>query len=663
MSTTASPKDDKVVEAVEAVENVEVSKDENAKEPKVEVNPFANLKPNEVPEGYSTVSEGQATVLYKKGEVFYNEVQIKNRDLSVLVLNEYAKQLGHEADEQFRRRTANVSWRKLPTTKQTWGPEFAKDAATIDNVKAIARDEAAKAAGKEQREITTERGELTGMRILEGLSATGLRSIRYAKEITDGVGVDKIIANDLETHAVNAIRANLNFNGMKDGEKVLANEGDATLYMYNHRTEEGSAHDHTRIRKFIPKEFRDFNLKSEPFDVVDLDPYGSPSPFLDAAVQCVRDGGLLAVTATDLSTLCGKTTDMCFPRYRAQPIRVARFPHEFAIRILLGFIETTANQYGRHIVPILSVHMDFYIRVFVRVHSNKGEAKLAPTKLSYAAHSRACDNFFLQPLATDTTKNNNISVRPADLTLPSKCPETGAAMVMGGPIWSDPIHNFEFVNALRARFASDYKPEGEFDARKLGAAEMVHALVANVADEVPNAPLHYTLSAMCRAVHCENPSMDIFQSAIINAGYKVSKTHSSADHVKTDAPPALLWDIIRVWVRDRKPVNKKHTQDPDGIPAKILSKEITHEVNLTIAREIRRRKLNNNVVNRYKGNPKPNWGPKPAAAGSKARQTHRRARPNANGAEADANDDKQNNETTRNKRARKNDNVPDWEKF
>ena len=27
------------------------------------------------------------------------------------------------------------------------------------------------------------------------------------------------------------------------------------------------------------------------FDVIDLDPYASPSPFLDAAVQSVADGG------------------------------------------------------------------------------------------------------------------------------------------------------------------------------------------------------------------------------------------------------------------------------------------------------------------------------------------------------------------------------------
>lgn len=31
--------------------------------------------------------------------------------------------------------------------------------------------------------------------------------------------------------------------------------------------------------------------ESSRVDVVDLDPYGTAGPFIDAAVQCVKDGG------------------------------------------------------------------------------------------------------------------------------------------------------------------------------------------------------------------------------------------------------------------------------------------------------------------------------------------------------------------------------------
>ena len=40
-------------------------------------------------------------------------------------------------------------------------------------------------------------------------------------------------------------------------------------------------------------------------DVVDLDPYGSASPFIDSAIGSIADGGLLCVTCTDLAVLAG----------------------------------------------------------------------------------------------------------------------------------------------------------------------------------------------------------------------------------------------------------------------------------------------------------------------------------------------------------------------
>ena len=50
-------------------------------------------------------------------------------------------------------------------------------------------------------------------RLLEAFSASGLRSIRYAKEIQ---GLDEIIANDISQKAVETIRANVEINGVQD---------------------------------------------------------------------------------------------------------------------------------------------------------------------------------------------------------------------------------------------------------------------------------------------------------------------------------------------------------------------------------------------------------------------------------------------------------------
>ena len=45
-----------------------------------------------------------------------------------------------------------------------------------------------------------------------------------------------------------------------------------------------------------------------------------------------------------------------------------KYCHEMALRILLSCIAQHAGRYQRYIVPQLSFHIDFYVRVFVRVY-------------------------------------------------------------------------------------------------------------------------------------------------------------------------------------------------------------------------------------------------------------------------------------------------------
>lgn len=50
------------------------------------------------------------------------------------------------------------------------------------------------------------------------------------------------------------------------------------------------------------------------FYQIDIDPYGSPSAFLDSAIQSIADGGLLMCSATDMPVLCGGHTAACYSR-------------------------------------------------------------------------------------------------------------------------------------------------------------------------------------------------------------------------------------------------------------------------------------------------------------------------------------------------------------
>ena len=153
-----------------------------------------------------------------------------------------------------------------------------------------------------------------GVAILEALAASGLRSIRFAKELS---GVKKIVANDWSRQAVESIERNVEHNQV--GHLVTGHNGDAALLMYQHKQ------------------------KKDRFDVIDLDPYGSPTPFLDSAVQAVSEGGLLCVTATDMAVLCGNSPETCYTKYGAISLK-SKACHEFAVRILLQCLESHANR-------------------------------------------------------------------------------------------------------------------------------------------------------------------------------------------------------------------------------------------------------------------------------------------------------------------------------
>jgi len=584
-------------------------------------------------DGPVVIQEGDGEVVFENGEVFYNEVQIKNRDLSTLVLNAYATQIEEEAKTQVRRRSANQRWRRIDPTWTTWGAD------TSDGE--LIPDKGVDQKKLEIPKVNPESLDVPGLFVLEALGASGLRSIRYSKEIKDGCGIDKIICNDLEVHAVENIKKNIEHNKISK-DTLVANQGDAVQVMMQHRYQNLKGQ-HTRVKEYLTEDVRVRDHEKDPFDVVDIDPYGSPSIFLDSAVQCVRDGGLLCVTATDLATMCGKNLEVCYSKYGSMSLK-AKYGHEMAIRIVLATLERKANVYGRFIVPILSVQMDFYLRVFVRVYTSKAEIKKSAAKMGLVVQSTGCDSFYIQPLAKEV---NNVHKCPS-VDVPSVCPETGEAMRIAGPIWTKPIHNPEFVKCLLDMFKGDEKSNDSlnFDPNKLGAAKIVKGILVAVSEEVPDVPLHYCLPSLSKILRCSVPPMAKVHGALMNAGYKVSQVHCDSNGLKTDAPPEVVWDVMRAWLRKIEPgldpskrskkaakkISDKSPTSREKARVSILTKEPSISINFSIPgsllSKLKKRKENMDRISRWTPNPQPNWGPKARARGSNKFQTHPKDRKN-----------------------------------
>ena len=62
-------------------------------------------------------------------------------------------------------------------------------------------------------------------------------------------------------------------------------------------------------------------------------------------------------------------------------------------------IEAAAAKYQRHVVPVLALSIDFYVRVFVRVYKGPAEVKKSAAKRAFVLQSAGCPSFYLQPLA------------------------------------------------------------------------------------------------------------------------------------------------------------------------------------------------------------------------------------------------------------------------
>ena len=101
-------------------------------------------------------------------------------------------------------------------------------------------------------------------------------------------------------------------------------------------------------------------------EVVDLDPYGTAIPFLEGAISSLSHNGLLCVTFTDMAVLCARKPHVCYYKMGSAPLGKA-YCHEMALRMILFTINSMANKHQKHVVPMLSLTVDFYVRLFMRV--------------------------------------------------------------------------------------------------------------------------------------------------------------------------------------------------------------------------------------------------------------------------------------------------------
>mmetsp|Transcript_20755 Transcript_20755/g.67946 ORF Transcript_20755/g.67946 Transcript_20755/m.67946 type:complete len:616 (+) Transcript_20755:82-1929(+) len=542
------------------------------------------------------VKEGQATLYFasKKG-VFYNPPQIPNRDLSVLALQQFSEMWASQPSKPAADRHRTLRQGSAPAPADAGAPEAdVPEAAAAQEPPAPAAGEASETATAEAPASlpasASKPAARRGLRVLDALSASGLRTIRYAKEVS---GLREVVANDVDPVAHQTMASNFGRNGLLEGGgeqscRVTSTVGDAAALLYASRPPAG-----------------------ERFDVVDLDPYGTASPFLDGAVQAVSEGGLLMVTCTDMAVLAGAYPEACFAKYGAWPLK-GKHCHEQGLRILLACIDSHAARHGRYITPLLSVHINFYVRVFVRLRSSKAAVKLSATKVSHLYQCARCDSFALQPLARVVDKGTHEKVvAGVGPPVERSCEHCGGVHHVGGPLWTAPMHDHEFVEKLLAKL------QDEEGCSNLGSRKRLIGMLTSVAEELPDVPLFTSLSAMCGVMHLPCPQTVGALSALVRQGYRVSRSHTDPSAIKTDAPQRKVWDMLRCWAKRpeceaQKGKKKKEPLSPTSPAAAILAASPEEEADFRPVPEVQRMLSKKDgaggKVGKFLPNPE-QWGP------------------------------------------------------
>src|SRR3989338_4814719 len=203
------------------------------------------------------------------------------------------------------------------------------------------------------------------MLIAMPLAGSGIRGLRFLKELKKGI-IDEIHFNDYKEDFTGMMKKNLKLNKLKKNKKIVIHNTDANLFLLN----------------------------SSGFDYIDIDPFGTPNPFLDSAVKRISRGGIIAVTATDTSALAGTYPLATKRKYFATPM-LNYLMHELGLRILVRKVKMIGGQYDKALLPIFSYAKDHYYRIFFKCEKGKTRVDKILAKHNYFLYCD-CIDFFVK---------------------------------------------------------------------------------------------------------------------------------------------------------------------------------------------------------------------------------------------------------------------------
>jgi tRNA (guanine26-N2/guanine27-N2)-dimethyltransferase len=328
------------------------------------------------------------------------------------------------------------------------------------------------------------------LRVSDPLAGCGVRGVRFALEVE---GLGNIEVNDLNPLAATLSKVNIDRNRV--AEKVKSSNFDGNLFLATNAS---------------PKNC---------FDALDLDPFGSPSRFMDSAVRALSNHGLLAVTATDTAPLCGVEPEACLRRYMGRPLR-SEYCHEIALRLIASALVLTAAKHDLGLKVLLSYSIDHYFRVYAQLDQGARRADKSMQSLGYIIHCFHC--------------LNRTWVSGPIQKLNSHCSRCGSRMQVAGPLWLGQLVDDEFSRKIV-----------EEGAESTVLLEKSRRLLTLLVEEANTTPTYYVIDKVCDRLNSPIPQKEAIIDELRDRGFQTTRTHFAPTALKTNASIDDIEDAIR----------------------------------------------------------------------------------------------------------------------
>ena len=326
--------------------------------------------------------------------------------------------------------------------------------------------------------------------VCEPLTGCGVRGVRFALEVK---GIKHVFLNDINERAARLAEKNIEENGVT--KLVSVKNLDANLFLSQHAA---------------PR---------ERFDYVDIDPFGSPAPYLDSAIRAIRNRGMVALTATDMAPLCGVHPRACVRKYGGKPLRT-EYCHELAVRLLAGSLASTAARHDIGVRVVFCHSTDHYIRIYAVANYGAQRADGSVKEMGYVLH---CFNCFHR----ETAKGLFASLK-------QECPECYGKLSLAGPMWLGKIFDKDFITRMQK----------ELPKKKLEQTKRISKLLFLTENEAEAPATYYVIDKICDRYELPAPSTNNVIKQLEKAGYTAIPTHFQKRGIKTNALAKTVKEII-----------------------------------------------------------------------------------------------------------------------